>query len=192
MKPYEPTYRELSTALAVSSKRGLPMIFAGMLFWLVAGLAGFLDHAITVWVYLYGIGLIFPVGLLIAKAMKADLFAKDNPLAVLAGVAGAMQILFAPLVILILFRLPEYIPFAVGVLTGAHFLPYAVIYRSKAYLFLSIATVAGAGLIGSLALQYTFLATPFALAAVYLVTCLLLMRERKCAHMGTLSSQGDR
>jgi len=178
MKPYATTYRELSTALAVSSRRGLPMIVTGTLFWLVAGLAGFLDLAITVWVYLYGIGLIFPVGILVAKAMKADLFAKDNPLAVLAGVVGGMQILFAPLVILILFRLPEYIPFAVGVLTGAHFLPYVVIYRSKAYLFLSIVTVAGAGLIGSLALEHTFLATPFTLTAVYLITCLLLMRER--------------
>jgi len=177
MKPYEPTYRELSNALAASSRRGLPMIVTGTLFWLVAGLAGFLDHAITVWVYLYGIGLIFPVGILISKAMKLDLFVKDNPLATLAGVVGGMQVLFAPLVILILFRQPDYIPFAVGVLTGAHFLPYAVIYRSKAYLFLSIATVAGAALIGSLAVEHTFLATPFALTAVYLVTCLLLMRE---------------
>jgi hypothetical protein len=177
MKPYEQAYRELSTALAASSKRGLPMIITGCLFWLTAGLAGFLDHAITVWVYLYGIGLIFPVGILIARLMNIDLFAKDNPLAVLAGVVGAMQILFAPLVILILFRLPEFIPFAVGVLTGAHFLPYAIIYRSKAYLFLSIATVAGASLIGVLARDHTFLATPFALTAVYLVTCLRLMRE---------------
>lgn len=177
MKSYEQTYRELSSALAVSSRRGLPMIITGTLFWLVAGLAGFLDHAITVWVYLYGIGLIFPVGILIAKAMKIDLFAGDNPLAVLAGVIGGMQILFAPLVILILFQMPDYIPFTVGVLTGAHFLPYVVIYRSKAYLFLSIGTVAVAALTGALALEHTFLITPFALTAVYLVTCLWLMRE---------------
>jgi len=34
MKPYEANYRELSAALAVSSRRGLPMIVTGTLFWL--------------------------------------------------------------------------------------------------------------------------------------------------------------
>src|SRR5690606_27957980 len=103
--------------LASSSKRGLPMILTGVLFWLIAGLAAFLDHTITVWVYLYGIGLIFPIGLLTAKLMKVDMLAKDNPLAVLSGVVGGMQILFAPVVILVLFQTPDYIPFTVGVLT---------------------------------------------------------------------------
>jgi hypothetical protein len=179
MKTYEQQFQELSTGLASSSKRGLPMIFTGVLFWLVAGLAGFLDHAITVWVYLYGIGVIFPVGILVAKLMKLDMLAADNPLAVLSGVVGGMQILFAPVILLILFQLPDYIPFAVGVLTGAHFLPFAVIYKSKAYIFQSIATVAGAAFTGFVFHEITFLITPFTLMAVYIITCLWLVKENK-------------
>lgn len=177
MKTYERQFHELSTGLASSSKRGLPMILTGVLFWLAVGLAGFLDHSITVWVYLYGIGVIFPAGLLVAKLMKIDMLVKDNPLAVLAGVVGGMQILFAPVILLVLFQLPNYIPFTVGVLTGAHFLPFAVIYRSKAYLFQSIATVAGAAVTGFFAHEHTFLVTPFTLMAVYIVTCIWLVKE---------------
>jgi len=174
---YEQPFREMSAGLSLSSARGLPMIISGVLFWLVAGLAGFLDHTITVWVYLYGIGGIFPVGLLIARLMKVDMFAKNNPLAVLSGVVGGMQILFAPVILLILFKQPEYIPFTVGVLTGAHFLPFAVIYRSKGYIFQSIATVAVAALAGFIAREYTFYVTPFTLMVVYIVTCIWLATE---------------
>jgi hypothetical protein len=179
MNRYEQQFQELSADLASKSKRGLPMIFTGVIFWLAAGLAGFLDHEITVWVYLYGIGVIFPLGLFIAKLMKLDMLAKDNPLATLAGVVGGMQILFAPVILLVLFQAPDWIPFTVGVLTGAHFLPFAVIYKSKAYLFQSAATAAGAALTGFLAHDSTFLITPFTLMAVYIVTCLWLVQESK-------------
>jgi len=176
---HEQRFRELSEGLAASSKRGLPMIIAGVLFWLAAGLSGFLDRAIAVWVYLYGIGLIFPLGILLARLMNIDLFAKGNPLGGLAGAVGGMQILFAPVVLLVLFQLPDYMPFTVGVLTGAHFLPFAVIYGSRAYAFLSAATVAGAALTGFFAHAHTFLATPFTLTAVYAAACLWLVKENR-------------
>lgn len=155
------------------------MILTGVMFWLVAGLAGFLDHNITVWVYLYGIGMIFPIGILVSKAMKVNMLAKDNPLATLSGVVGGMQILFAPVIILVLFQAPEWIPFTVGVLTGAHFLPFVVIYRSKAYMFQSVATVLTAAFTGFFALEHTFLVTPFVLMGVYATTCLWLIQENK-------------
>lgn len=177
MNTYEKQFQQLSTGLASSSKRGLPMILTGVLFWLIAGLAGLLDHTITVWVYLYGIGVIFPLGLLVGKLMNIDMLAKDNPLAVLSGVVGGMQILFAPVIILVLFELPNYIPFTVGVLTGAHFLPFAVIYKSKAYIFQSLATVAAAALTGFLLHEHTFLVTPFTIMAVYIISCLWLVNE---------------
>jgi len=179
VKEFERQFGEMSANLAASTKRGLPMIATGFIFWLLAGLAGFLDHDITVWVYLYGIGLIFPAGLGVARLMKAEMFVQGNPLASLAGVIGGMQVLFAPLIVYMLFHVPDWIPPAVGVLTGAHFLPFMLIYRSRAYGFLSIATVASAALIGFAAPESVFLATPFVLMGVYGITCLLLLGEWK-------------
>lgn len=153
------------------------MILTGVGFWLIAGLSAFVLDDLVVWVYLYGIGLIFPVGLLVGKLMKTDLLSTTNPLAKLAGIVGGMQILFAPLVILVLMTMPDWIPMAVGVLTGAHFLPFAVIYRSKGYLFQSIGTVLAASIIGWIFLENTFVITPFVVAAVYIVTCILLHFE---------------
>ncbi|RKN80486.1 DUF7010 family protein [Paenibacillus ginsengarvi] len=180
MKAMEQHYREMSKCLSASAKRGVPMITAGCLFWLAAGIAGcILPQHITVWVYIFGIGAIFPLGLAMSKLMKADMFAQGNPLGTLAGVVGAMQMLFAPVMILILFREPEWIPFTVGVLTGAHFLPFGVIYRSKAYFFLSTATVLTAAATGYFATAQSFLATPFAVLAVYAFVCVWLVKENK-------------
>lgn len=170
-------YESMSRQAAHASKLGLPMILAGLAFWVIAGLAGIVLDDAAVWVYAYGIGLVFPVGLLVGKGMKADMLSAANPLFKLAGFMGAVQLLFVPLVVLVLMVLPDWLPMAVGVLTGAHFLPFAALYRSKGYLFLSIGTVTCASLTGWLFQPHAFLVTPVAVAAVYFVTCILLHFE---------------
>lgn len=174
---FKEAYENMSREAAHASKRGLPMIVTGVLFWVIAGIAGYVLGDLAVWVYVYGIGLVFPVGLLVGKWMKADMLDSTNPLFSVAGVVGGMQMLFVPLVVLVLMVLPEWLPMAVGVLTGAHFLPFAVLYRSKAYVVLSIGTVAAAALTGWLFQPHAFLVTPFVVAAVYMVTATLLHFE---------------
>lgn len=174
---FKDAYESMSREAAHASLRGLPMILAGIAFWVIAGIAGIVFDDLAVWVYVYGIGLVFPVGLLVGKVMKADMLAATNPLFKVAGMVGGMQLLFVPLVVLVLMVLPAWLPLAVGVLTGAHFLPLAVLYRSKAYVVLSIGTVATATLTGWLLQPHAFVITPFAVAAVYFVTCILLHFE---------------
>ncbi|MCY9669720.1 hypothetical protein M5X11_33220 [Paenibacillus alginolyticus] len=164
--------------LALSTKRGIPLIISGILFWILAGVCGSLfPQSMVLWVYIFGVGLVFPIGILIAKIMKIDIIAKGNPLGNLAATIGSMQILFAPIIITLYFHEPAWIPFVLGVLNGAHFLPYVWVYNSKTYLLLSLATVVVATVIGLGFLKETFLSTPFCIAAIYLVSAFGLRKE---------------
>lgn len=165
-------------ALARSTKRGFPVILSGLLFWLAAGGAAFfLPEEAIVWVYVFGVGVVFPLGILLARLMNIDLFAKGNPLGPLAGVIGAVQILFVPIVLMLVYYEPRWLPFVLGVLNGAHFLPYVWVYNSKTYLFHSVATTGIATVVGVAYMTSTFTVTPFAVAAVFVITLIGLWME---------------
>ena len=133
---------EAKKDLAIKTKRGLPIILAGVLFWIVMSIMGFvLSEKQVVWVYLIGMGCVFPFGLMIAAILKIDMFAKGNPLGVLAGLIGGINVLNIPLVLLAYFQFPEWLPFVVAMLIGVHFIPYVWIYESKSYGLLSVGTV---------------------------------------------------
>ncbi|OJD43215.1 hypothetical protein [Bacillus sp. L27] len=133
---------EAKKDLAIKTKRGLPIILAGVLFWIVMSIIGFaLSEKQVVWVYLIGMGCVFPFGLMIAAILKIDMFAKGNPLGVLAGLIGGINVLNIPLVLLAYFQFPEWLPFVVAMLIGVHFIPYVWIYESKSYALLSVTAV---------------------------------------------------
>jgi len=166
--------------LAASTRRGQPMIMAGLVFWACAELAYWLLPARLVpLAYLFGTGMILPLGLLIAAVQKIDLFTKGNPLGALGGLVGAMQILFAPILVLVWKEQPDWLPFAVGALTGAHFLPFVWIYDSKTYLFQSIATVLAATVAGIFFMDEAYFLTPLAVFGVYLFTYAGLQGENE-------------
>ncbi len=147
--------------------------------WTVFGTLGVVipDMPQKALIYLAGAGMLWPLGLLVGSLLKFDLFTKDNPLSTLAGLIGGLQILFIPLMIGAYATTPLYVPWYLGVLVGAHFLPFVWVYDSRAYLFAAIATTAVAALTGWLAPEATYVLTPFAVVAVLLVTLALLWRE---------------
>ncbi|WP_051236135.1 DUF7010 family protein [Paenibacillus pinihumi] len=175
---YKQAWQMLTSQLSQSTQKGLPMFASGILFWFVAGIAGvFFPEEAAVWVYIFGTAMVFPLGILLSKIFGADLMNRHNPLAMLCGLIGGLQLLFAPIVILALIDHPQWMPLIVGVLTGAHFLPFVAIYRSRTYLFQSIGTVAAAALCGISVHSYQI--TPFAIMAVYVVTFIGLAYEQQ-------------
>ncbi len=171
---------EARESLALSTRRGVPLILSGILFWTIAGIFGsFLPEKMVLWVYIFGVGLVFPVGILLSLAMKIDIFAKGNPLGALAGILGGMQILFAPIIIMLFFKEPSWVPFALGVLNGAHFLPYSWVYGSKTYIFQSVATTVVSTLSGLLFINDSFTVTPFSIVVVFIISAGCLLKEAK-------------
>lgn len=182
--------------LARRSRRGLPNILAAVGLWSAFGVLGMMlpDTPQRALIYLFGAGLLLPLGLLIAALLRIDLFARGNPLALLGGYLGGLQILFIPLMIGAYLATPQFVPWYLGVLVGAHFLPFAWLYESRAYLFGSIVTAIAAALTGWLLPTQTYVATPVAVVTALLLTALLLRREcmGDTAHPAAAASTLDR
>jgi hypothetical protein len=173
-------FEQLRLDLSTEAGKGYPMFIAGIVFWLSMGIAGlFFSEKIMVWMYVFGMGLVLPLGILISKFLRVNFLATHNPLSSIGGLVGGVQIFFAPLVILVAYQQPDWMPFIVGVLTGAHFLPYVAIYKSKAYLFQTLATVLTVSAIGFALMESAYLMIPFALIIVYGITLVLLINETK-------------
>lgn len=165
--------------LALRTWRGANNILAGVILWSAFGVLGMVlpDSFPRALLYLFGAGVLWPLGLLVGSVLRVDLFARGNPLAGLTGVLGGMQILFAPLMVGAYFATPALVPWYLAVLVGAHFLPFAWLFGSRAYGFAAAALSLAGGLSGWLFPESTFVITPFAVAAVLLLTLLLLARE---------------
>jgi hypothetical protein len=173
-------FEELRMELSAEAGKGYPMFIAGVIFWLMMGVGGlFVPQPIMVWVYLFSIGLVLPLGILVSKVIHVNFLATHNPLSTIGGLVGGIQIFFAPIIILVAYQQPDWVPFIVGVLTGAHFLPYVAIYQSKAYLFQTVATVLTVSLIGFGWMGQAFLLIPFSLVIVYSITLFWLVKEAK-------------
>ncbi|MFD4419881.1 DUF7010 family protein [Agromyces sp. NPDC058484] len=169
----------LQTDLSTKTGRGVNFIVAGVILWSAfAVLGAFLTNDVVLALaYAFGAGLLFPLSLLVARAMKLDPYAKGNPLGALAGLLGAVQILFIPLMLGATFAVPHVVPWFLAVLVGAHLLPYAWLYNSRAYLFASIGIPVAAGLVGWLLRALVPIAAPSVTAVLLAVTAFMLARE---------------
>jgi len=124
-------------------------------------------------------GVIFPIGIFISKILGVSLNSTDNPLGILGGIVAAAQAFYIPVFIIVYMKIPEYLPFTIGLLAGSHFLPYIWIYKSKAYLFVTLGTCFSALILGGFFVDYAFTVVPLAISIVYGIGVVLIQRELK-------------
>lgn len=173
------TLDTLKLDFARRTRRGLNNIIAGILLWSLFAILGIVlaDWPQKALIYLFGAGMLFPLGLASGAALKFDVFAKGNPPGLLAGLIGGLQILFIPLMLGAYFTTPQMAPWYLAVLVGAHFLPFSWLYEGQAYRFAAVATSIGAGLSGWLLPNNTFVVTPLIVVVILVATAVLLQRE---------------
>ena len=175
----EPTLDFLKQDIILSSKRGITILTAGALVLLIVSLLSlFLPVEYMGLVLFCGMGTIFPLGILLSKIFRIDIFRK-NPLGVLGGLAAFQQVLFTPLFILLYHQHYFWLPMVVGIVAGSHFIYYAWLYNSKAYYFMTIATVAVATFAGLRFGEQSYTMVPLAMAAVYLLSIGWLFLENR-------------
>ncbi|MCB2379350.1 hypothetical protein LGH70_17260 [Hymenobacter sp. BT635] len=163
-----------------ASRRGVTIIATAAVVLAVVGALGWWLPERTMGLVLFGgMGLIFPLGLLLNRLLGIDFFIQDNPLGTLGGLAAVWQQFFTPLFIWFYFRHLPQLPMLVGVVAGAHFFVYAWLYSSRTYWFLTIATVAVAYGGGLLFATHSFVVVPWSMAVVYGLGVLGLLRENR-------------
>lgn len=183
--------RELQDHLIASARRGYPILISGAVFFAaLAIVASWVDPRTLGLAWILGMMVIFPAGVLLGAILRIRVMTTDNPLGTLGGLVAGVQAFFIPVFIVVYQFVPQYLPLAVGLLGGAHFLPYSWIYRSRAYAFISISTaVASLGFgLGFVASAYTLV--PAAIAAVYVAgTVWILFENRQWARSIRIGSQ---
>ncbi|OCA87228.1 DUF7010 family protein [Pseudobacillus wudalianchiensis] len=178
--PVDHTLEQLQRDIILTTKKGFPILLAGaIVFLLFAFLPFFLPMDTIYLVWVWGLSVIFPLGILIGKLVKVNLLTRDHPLGILGGIIAAPQAFYIPVFIIVYMHIPEYLPFAIGLLGGSHFLPYMWIYKSKAYLFVTLGTCLSSLILGGFWINQAFILVPLAISIVYSTGVLLIFKELK-------------
>ncbi|GAB2518542.1 DUF7010 family protein [Lysobacter humi (ex Lee et al. 2017)] len=138
---------EARMRLARITRRGAGMTLAAAAYW--AALAGVIVAArpeapTRALLFVLGGALAYPIGYAVNRALGGDLTARGSAFRGLVGAITASQALGWPVVLVLLLRVPALVPLAIAALMGAHYLPYAWLYRAPAYAALGIVSVAAA------------------------------------------------
>ncbi len=155
---------------------------AGIIAWVVIGISGiFFSDLVTVWVLFIATGSIVYLGLFISKFTGEDFLDKSKPKnefdkLFLFTVAQA-ALVYA---IAIPFFLIDYtsLPMTVGILTGTMWLPFSWIIKHWVGIFHAISRTISVLALWYLLPELRFVAIPFAIVAVYLVTLLILNKKK--------------
>lgn len=156
---------------------------AGIIAWLIIGLSGvFFSDIITVWVLFIATGSIVYLGLFISKFTGEDFLDKTKPKnefdkLFLFTVAQA-ALVYA---IAIPFFLVDYssLPMAVGILTGLMWLPFSWIIDHWVGIFHAISRTISVLALWYLLPDHRFIAIPFAIVLIYIITLIILNNRKK-------------
>lgn len=135
-------------ALAEITLGGVGATVSGALFW-AAIAATLLLHGLSVdalaWATVLGGIAVHPVGFVINRYLGGDILARGHPWAGLIWTLGGTQLLGWVTVAVLFAQAPTLVPFGLATLVGAHFLPFAWLYRSMPYAVLGASSVVGVG-----------------------------------------------
>jgi hypothetical protein len=171
---------QLKTEIIASSKRGYPILVAGALFFLVLALLPAVLPLRTVQlIWVLGLIVIFPAGILLGRLFGIEVITRSNPLGTLGGLIAGTQAFYLPVFIAVYQFQPQLLPLTIGVLGGAHFLPYAWLYNSRAYLFVALGTGLAAFILGGAFMASSLLLVPLAIALVYATGTIWILQENR-------------
>ena len=160
--------------------RSLSLPIAGTIVWSAIGFVGSrVSLSTAALVLLLGSGLIFPIGLVVARILGENVLDNRNPLGRLMGLAVLMVNLLWPVHIAFFLQDPTALPLTVGIGLGIHWIVFGWIVRHPVGLVHAIArtvlvTVAWFALPGQ-----RFAIVPAVIVVVYLVTIVVLARSRR-------------
>lgn len=166
--PQGATLAELQDHVIDRAQRGYPILVTGSAFFIVlAAIGNVLPQRTLGLVWIFGMMVIFPTGVMLGALLRINVMTMDNPLGTLGGLVAAVQAFFIPVFIVVYQFTPQYLPLTVGLLGGAHFLPYSWIYRSRSYMFVSVGTGLASLVAGTVSLSSAYTVVPLAIGVIF-------------------------
>ncbi len=155
---------------------------AGLIAWLLVGISGLLfPDRVTVWVLFIATGSIVYLALLLSKLTGEDFLDKKKPKNEFDGLflftIGQAVLVYS---IAIPFFLEDYtsLPLSVGILTGTMWLPFSWIIKHWAGIFHAVCRTATILLLWYVLPEYRFVAIPFAIVIIYIITIIILSKKK--------------
>ncbi len=164
-----------------ASRKFLATPLAGLIVWLIVGIAGLtLPITATVWILFIGTGSIVYLGMFISKFTGENFMDKKKPKntfdTLFLFTVGQAVLVYS---IAIPFFIVDYssLPMTVGILTGLMWMPFSWIIKHWVGLFHAIARTVLVLLLWYLLPQYRFVAIPFVIVLMYIVTIFILNKR---------------
>ncbi|NND79196.1 MAG: hypothetical protein HKN53_04800 [Maribacter sp.] len=156
---------------------------AGLIVWTIIGLIGvFFSDYITVWSIFIGTGSIAYLGLFISKFTGENFLDKSKPKnefdSLFLFTAGQAILVYS---IAIPFFLVDHtsLPMTVGILTGLMWLPFSWIVKHWIGIFHALTRTILVLTLWYLLPEYRFIAIPFTIVLIYIITILILKNRKK-------------
>ncbi|MGB5275031.1 MAG: hypothetical protein WBN39_13320 [Flavobacteriaceae bacterium] len=165
-----------------SNQKFLATPLAGLIVWTIIGSVGiFFSDFIAVWTIFIGTGSIVYLGLFLSKFTGEYFLEKGKPkneFDTLFLFTAAQAILVYS--IAIPFFLVDYtsLPMTVGILTGLMWLPFSWIIKHWVGIFHTLTRIILVLLLWYLLPEYRFVAIPFGIVLIYIITFLILKNRK--------------
>lgn len=165
-----------------TNRKFLATPLAGLIVWLIIGIAGItLPITTTVWVLFIATGSIVYLGMFISKYTGENFLDKNKPKntfdKLFLSAIGQAVLVYS---IAIPFFIIDYssLPLTVGILTGTMWLPFSWIIKHWVGIFHAVLRTILVLLLWYLLPEFRFVAIPFAIVFMYIVT-ILILKNRK-------------
>jgi hypothetical protein len=181
MKEVKRTLEEQRIEFANGKFLATPL--AGLIVWTIIGFVGiFLSDVIAVWSIFIGTGSIVYLGLFLSKFTGENFLDKSKPKnefdTLFLFTVGQAILVYS---IAIPFFLVNYssLPLTVGILTGSMWLPFSWIVKHWIGIFHALARTILVLTLWYLLPEYRFIAIPFGIVLIYVITLIILKNRKK-------------
>ncbi len=165
------------------NRKFLATPLAGMIVWTLVGIAGiFFSERIAVWVIFIGTGSIVYLGLFLSKFTGENLLDRNKPKnefdKLFLFTVGQAVLVYA---IAIPFFLVDYtsLPMTVGILTGLMWFPFSWLIKHWVGIFHATTRTILVLTLWYLLPEQRFVAIPFSIVLIYLLTLVILKNRKK-------------
>ncbi|SMB91823.1 conserved hypothetical protein [Hymenobacter roseosalivarius DSM 11622] len=178
----EKDFAALKLELAVKAKGGIDFIVAASILWSVITVIWLQPRSPalnSLYTFIIG-GAMLPLAFTFSKVFKTTWTIKSNPLQPLGLWLNFAQLFYFPFLIFIYIKQPQWFIMTYGIITGAHFFPYAWFYNVKAYAVMAGVIAFGCMFIGlNAAVQDLYLIPLFIVVSLVILSVLLSVSYRR-------------
>jgi hypothetical protein len=178
----EKDFTALRLELSVKAKNGIDFIVAASILWSVITIIWMQPNTPSrnaLFTFIVG-GAMLPLALTFSKVFKTTWTIKTNPLQPLGLWLNFAQLFYFPFLIFIYIKQPQYFIMTYGIITGAHFFPYAWFYNVKAYAVMAGVIAFGCMFIGlNVTDQNLYLIPLFIAVSLIMLSIIISISYRK-------------